>query len=134
MVIDCSKCPERGICCGLIPFSKEFYEKHKDKIKVKPIEVKEGEGIVVAATKNLRCVFQDPKTWLCAVYKDRPEMCRAFGTKEGINTKGLGLACTYFKPNGNPWSKAMQTRIARIKRKGAENLINKREKTRIEAI
>ena len=123
MVIDCSKCPEGAGCCGLIPFSKEFYEKHKDKIKVKPIEIIEGDGAVVPATKDLKCVFLDPKTNLCAVYNDRPEVCQLYGTKEGIKLKGLSLACPHFKPNGNEWSLAMKARIRHIGRKNFKKLL-----------
>lgn len=123
MVIDCSKCPEEIGCCGTIPFSKEFFEKNKDKIKVQPIEIIEKRGAVVAATKDLRCVFLDPKTRLCAVYDDRPEVCRLFGTKEGIKIRGLGLACPHFKPNGNEWSPGKKRQIKHVQRKNFKKLL-----------
>ena len=59
MVINCSKCPEGAGCCGCIPFPKELFEKYKNKIKVQPIDIKEGEGVVIAVTENLKCVFLD---------------------------------------------------------------------------
>ena len=36
-MIDCSKCPDRGACCGIIPMSKESIK--KESFQVKPKEI-----------------------------------------------------------------------------------------------
>jgi len=122
MVIDCSKCPEGSGCCGILPFSKEFTEKHKNDFQVEPTEIREG----VVVTDDFHCVFLNRKTRLCAIYDDRPEVCRLFGTKEGILRSNGGLACPHFKPNGNEWSKAMNARIRHKSRKNFIELLRKR--------
>jgi len=121
MGIDCSKCPENSGCCGIVPFEKEFTEKHKSKFQVKPVKIKEG----VVITEDFRCVFMNRETKLCAIYDDRPEVCRLFGTKEGIQKSGLGLACPHFKPNGNEWSPAMKAKIKHVARKNFKKMLRK---------
>ena len=125
MVIDCSKCPEGAGCCGILPFKKEFLEKHKEKFQVKPVQISDSKEIVGVITEDLKCIFLNRETNLCAIYQDRPEVCRLFGTKEGILKAGLGLACPYFKPNGSDWSKAMKTRIIRQCRKNLTSALKK---------
>ena len=124
-MIDCSKCPGQGICCGFFPFSEKFFEKYKDKMQVKPIKIFKQHGFIAAVTEDLRCVFQNPKTWRCAIYEDRPDICRLYGTKEGIQKKGLGIACPFFKPNGNEWSRAMQAKIYHLLEKGLRRIEKK---------
>ena len=128
MAIDCSKCPEESGCCGVIPFEKEFIEKHQGEFEVKPTEILGDEKNKIVVTEDLFCVFMNRGTKLCAVYNDRPEICRLFGTKEGIGKKGLGLACPHFKPNGNDWSPAMKAKIKHVARNNLRKLLRKAEK------
>ena len=122
MAIDCSKCPEGSGCCGILPFAEEFTEKHKNDFQVEPTEIREG----VVVTEDMLCVFMNRKTRLCAIYEDRPEICRLFGTKEGIKQKGITLACPHFKPNGNDWSPAMKSKIRHVARKNLRELMRKK--------
>lgn len=121
MGIDCSKCPEGSGCCGIVPLGEDLIEKHKKKFQVEPVEIKEG----VVVTEDLRCVFMNRETKLCAIYDDRPEVCRLFGTKEGIEKSGYGLACPHFKPNGNDWSPAMRAKIQHVVRKNLKKMMRK---------
>lgn len=121
-MIDCSKCPEKSACCGIFRIGDEFLEKHKDKFQV-ACEIKLG----AAFTDDLLCVFLNRKTRLCAVYENRPDVCKLFGTKEGVKIS-LGLACPHFKPNGNDWSPAMKTKITRHLNKSINKIIKETDK------
>jgi Fe-S-cluster containining protein len=106
-MIDCSKCPERGSCCGPVPFTKELLEKHRDKIKVEiEKEFEQDKGIWIIPKDGLACVFLDRQTRKCLIYEDRPEVCRIFG--EEI------LPCPYFKRSGNSRSKASMKKVNKL--------------------
>lgn len=126
MAIDCSKCPEGSGCCGLIQMPKDLIEKNKDKFQVEPKEIKIIGSLGVVLIDDLQCVFMNRKTKLCAIYDDRPEVCRLFGTKEGMQKAGLSLACPHFKPNGNDWSPAMKAKISHVTRKNLKKMLRKR--------
>jgi Fe-S-cluster containining protein len=118
MSIDCSKCKDRGCCCGIMIFTKDFIDKHKDKIQVKDFkEIAEGELIHLFIDDG-GCPFLNRATKVCEIYEDRPEICRRYGIDLSDNFK---IACPYFKPNGNEWSEAMKKRIERHR----EHFINK---------
>jgi len=123
MAIDCSKCPEGGECCGIIPLTKDLIENYKDKFQVKQTEILGKGSVRAVGTEDFHCVFMNRETKLCAIYDDRPEVCRLFGTKEGIQKKGLGLACPHFKPNGNDWSPAMKAKIKHVARNNLRKLL-----------
>lgn len=121
-MIDCSKCPERGSCCGPFPFKKDLFERNKDKMQVTPIKIIDGEKTISFITEDLLCVFLNRKTRLCSIYGDRPPICKIYGTKI---VKNHMITCPYFKPNGNPWSKAKATQIKRIQEKDIDNLMKR---------
>ena len=106
-MIDCSKCPNRGDCCGLIPFTNEFIEKHKDKFQVKEVKIISSSEEKTDITDDMHCIFLNRSTKRCTVYNDRPKVCRLYGV-----TDDERLACEFFKPNGNPRSEAGQKRPA----------------------
>ena len=70
-----------GSCCGPVPFAIEFYEQNRDKIQRKPKDEFYGAfpGMVLPITDYANCVFLKTNL-LCAVYKDRPEICKLYGT------------------------------------------------------
>ena len=107
-MIDCSKCLDRGSCCGPIPISKEIIEKHRDKFQVDKFKEFETEKGITILTDDLGCIFLDRKTKLCVIYEDRPTVCKLYGT-----TKDIKLACPYFKPNGNSRSEGKRKQIER---------------------
>ena len=103
-MIDCSKCPNPADCCGIFGLDASLVEKHKDKFQVKPKEIMtivKGKQYVV--TDDILCVFLNRKTKRCAIYEDRPEVCRLFGV-----SKDKKLQCPYFKPSGNRRSPASE--------------------------
>lgn len=87
MKINCLELIEKGVCksdcCGVVPFKKGWVEKHKADIQKQFITKHEiGRNLFVYETANLKCIFLTSKN-RCAVYDDRPEICRLFGTGTG---------------------------------------------------
>jgi len=123
-MINCNKCPDKGSCCGLIPFTKEFIEKHKDKFQVNEYKKVETSNQVCFLIDDLRCIFLNRKTNKCSIYEDRPGICKAYGT---TIVNDYMIACPYFKPNGNPWSDAKKKQIERIHNRQTKELLKKGE-------
>lgn len=72
------------------PFDIEFYEKHRHLITVEVDEVK-AHNKIIPLTKDRVCPFLIEK--ICAVYEERPPICKDFGqTSE--------LPCPFVKPDG----------------------------------
>jgi len=128
-MINCSKCPKRGDCCGIIPFNKELIKKHKDKFQVEvQKEVDMGEEVSFI-TEDLFCIFLNRQTKLCMIYEDRPRVCKLYGV-----TKNKDLQCPYFRPSGNKRSPASRKQIERHIDKMTNNIINHDKKIRIQKI
>jgi len=103
------KCKENcGECCGIVPIKKEIWEKHKQKKQREIEEIKEIRDEVYIICEDLKCIFLREPDKKCAIYEDRPQVCRNYGIG-----KFDALSCPYIKPNGNPRSPAMQRRIQR---------------------
>ena len=121
-MIDCKKCPEKGVCCGPVPFDKEFVEKHRNQFQTKPDkEVIAGDSMVILVN-DLRCIFFNRETKSCSIYEDRPGICRVYGT---TIAREYMIACPYFKPNGNPWSEAKRRQIDRIHERQTNELFKR---------
>ena len=117
--IDCSKCPEGAGCCGCIPIKKELFIKHIDKVQREIVEmIPIGRDEVFPRTEDFKCVFLTNEN-KCAIYEDRPNVCRDFGTNPGNNP---ALMCPYFKPTGGKRRPAETKKL----RKMVEYMINKR--------
>ena len=106
--IECSKCPDKGSCCGPVPFEKGFVEKYKDKIQVKSQKMVWDDNRDVFVTEDLGCIFLNRQTRDCMIYEFRPEICKAYGNSDDVR-----IACPYFKKNGNPRSEARTKQIFR---------------------
>jgi len=92
-------CPKNcGKCCAPIPFPNSFLVKHRDKLqqdssqRFKHKVRGTSEQLWVIITPNLKCPFWNPEIG-CAVYDDRPDICRKFGEVEK-------LPCPYFRMDG----------------------------------
>ena len=107
-MLDCSKvCPNKckADCCGYVPMEKKFWKKFKHMAQVEVKVLKWNTGHVMPLTENLACCFLD-KDYRCVIYKDRPMLCKLFGTK---NIQGL--RCPYLKPNGNKRGKKERKKL-----------------------
>jgi Fe-S-cluster containining protein len=107
-MIDCTKCPDRASCCGVMIFKNDFLEKYKDKIQGIPKEIISQGDDVYYMYEDFKCPFLDREKLICVIYDDRPEVCKKYGVTDDIR-----LMCPYFKPNGNPWSSAKRKQLER---------------------
>ena len=105
-MIDCSKCPDKGCCCGIFQMDKKLVEKHKDKFQVETEKIVEDKNWIALLTKDLGCIFLNRKTKNCMIYEDRPEVCRLYGI-----SKDPRLQCPYFKRSGARRSPGSQKKV-----------------------
>ena len=102
--IDCSKCPHKtgseAFCCGIIPFPLKFLEEHKPFFQENG-ELKENGEQAIILTPDFLCVFFNRKEHNCAIYEERPTVCKMYGEVEQ-------LQCPYFKRSGNRRSPASE--------------------------
>ncbi len=125
-MIDCSKCPEPGSCCGPFEMEPGFIEKHKDKIQKKPEKIVETSIGECALCDDLGCIFLNRETKKCAIYEDRPWICKDYGLVDDIR-----IMCPWFKANGNPRSEASRKKIGRW-HKNHNPVWNERKLNRVE--
>lgn len=124
-MIDCTKCPDRCGCCGIMIFDKSFLEKFKDKIQGKPMKIIEKGDSATYLYDDCRCPFLDRTALRCAIYEDRPEICRIYGTGKPNDPR---ILCPFFKPNGNAWSEAKRKQLERIRDRMVKVTLEKAEK------
>lgn len=86
-------CKGCGKCCGPVPFGIQFYHDHTEQLQTKPERELVGAfpGKVVPITKFGDCVFLTDESQ-CAIYKDRPAVCRLYGTTPEMKCPKLALA------------------------------------------
>jgi Fe-S-cluster containining protein len=86
-------------CCGIVPIKISLWQKKQHAIQSRPKEIMFGnsdEGkVVIPITENLCCPFL-MEDLSCAIYEDRPEVCRKFGDE----THEM-LCCPMQDKNGN---------------------------------
>ena len=122
-MIDCSKCPKPGDCCGIFPMNKELVEKNKDKFQVKPYKIVMMENSVGIITEDLLCVFLNRKIGKCTIYDQRPDICKLYGVLDDKR-----LRCPYFKRSGNRRSPGSQKQVEKHNIKMSEELMRNAEK------
>jgi len=71
-------CKNCGECCGIIPFDRSLFVKVQHLAR-KPYKVVDNGADLIADTDDGYCVFLDQNK-KCAIYKDRPVICRLYGT------------------------------------------------------
>lgn len=78
------KCKRCGLCCGIVPFLPEEYEKVKDTGIEFEQQIMENQVVYFPkyALQTMRCPFYDKKKKICTIYENRPEVCRLFGDGE----------------------------------------------------
>lgn len=69
----------KAACCGFAPIPADLYERRKYLIQRKVAMIQELPGKhVIAVDKNGVCAFLTCE-YTCAIYDERPEICRRFG-------------------------------------------------------
>lgn len=118
-MINCKKAIEDGICkadcCGPVVFPKQIVAKNIEKVQREIGEHKDaGDEIALLPKDGVACVFLTEE-YECAIYDDRPDVCKRFGCgRDEANKEELLLYCPHFKPNGNPWSPAKKKQLQRL--------------------
>lgn len=118
MEFDCkrqhSKC--KAICCGIIVFEKDFWEKHQDKVTTNPVEIVlfPDSKNVMPRTESGYCAFLR-EDHHCNIYDERPDICRKYGDESTPH-----MSCPYLKKDGTERSRQQRRAIQRIVDKGLE--------------
>ncbi len=99
-----SKC--KGMCCGVVPIPRVLWQKKQHAIQRQPKEVMKVEGVhkvtgeretvIIPMTEDHYCPFLK-KDLSCAIYEDRPEICRKYGDESHPM-----MCCPMQDKNGNP--------------------------------
>ena len=124
-MIDCSKCPNKGACCGIIPMSKESIKKESFQVKPKEI-IEDDKEMAYIITDDLFCVYLNRETRRCSIYENRPEVCKLYGV-----SKDKRLQCAYFKPSGNKRSEASKKQVEKYIDKMIDDLNQGRIRSKI---
>jgi hypothetical protein len=113
-------CPDNcGECCGAIPFEAEFLEKHKDKIQRPIIEsLPFAKTEIYPVTKGNACPFLRKEDMRCAIYEERPEICRRYGYDEDV------LPCPHYDKDGNKRCRQSFRRVQRQINKNVDKFID----------
>ena len=74
----CKRC---GMCCGIVPFQPDEYERVKDQGIQFEQQMIAGHVVYIPkyALQTQRCPFYDKKKKICKIYALRPQVCRDFG-------------------------------------------------------
>lgn len=75
-ISECIKC---GRCCGAIPLHKMLYDKLKHHAQVEHVVKQITRTIVIPLTEDCMCIFLKRASKQCAVYEERPQVCKMFG-------------------------------------------------------
>jgi Fe-S-cluster containining protein len=115
--MNCQKCLAKckAGCCGVIPFDRAFLKRHKPVREVLK-EIDTGE-FVILETEDMACPFLQAD-YACAVYADRPDVCRLYGNETQIN-----LTCQWLDKNGRERSRPERRQVERKITKFMDNFI-----------
>ena len=104
-------------CCGVVPLPADVWERNKHLIqrKLKEAVSAPHQEVYPLPEEGVSCLFLT-KDCTCAIYDDRPQVCRMYGIHPD-------LECPYLKPNGHLRSKASQKQVQRRINKGVNNFV-----------
>ena len=97
-------------CCGVVPIPRSLWQKKQHAIQIPVIETFKGqarnksdpsiqESFILPVTKDHYCPFLK-EDLSCAIYEDRPEICRKFGDESHPM-----MCCPVQDKDGNPRTK-----------------------------
>jgi Fe-S-cluster containining protein len=81
-----------GECCGCVPVSRSSWKKYQARA-VRIERVDEAGNLVLPITTDGKCCFLNDSRE-CAIYKDRPNICRIYG-------RSVKIPCPYIRPDGS---------------------------------
>ena len=108
--MQCRKLNSQGICqascCGLVPFDRELFTGKLLLLQREFYKIEElGNNEVLPMTKDMKCVFLTKQN-KCAIYEQRPTVCRDYGLIED-------MPCPLIGSKGNIRSPAKAKRTQR---------------------
>ena len=113
--------PGCSACCTVVFFPKGFIDVHKERIQREIEEIAPWkDGSEAPVTKDLKCPFLTNEN-KCAVYEDRPEVCRAFGLVPK-------LPCPYIRPDGKARTPGKARQMERQLRHETQNSMRRIER------
>ena len=120
MPFECKK--NCGMCCGPVPIKKETYEKNKGRAKPH-YSVDLGTHVLALQgtdeKPSAKCAFlQDDMK--CAIYEERPPICRVFGQTDA-------LPCPFLTKDGCPRNRKSRREVERLEDKRLKSLKKKME-------
>lgn len=80
-------------CCGIVPLKEDMAKRNEGLQQVSVTEIIRLSDSIVPVTEDMRCVFLDRSTKRCAVYNERPEICKRYG-------QVITLPCPYIRMSG----------------------------------
>lgn len=122
------------MCCSIVPFSKERWERNQHRIITQPKRIMPGygeskitensnevilEGDIIPETGTGKCPFLRDDM-LCNIYEDRPDICKKFGTESHLMMK-----CHFQDKEGRERSRQANRHILREQAKWTDGLINR---------
>jgi Fe-S-cluster containining protein len=112
----------KGECCGIVPIPYIVFKSNEDVIQCTPkrvdtIRLKDKRAVVLPVTDDLKCVFLNRETFKCAIYEERPDVCRLYG-------QNVRLLCAYVDMTGKFRGMRDRVRVARILDKKAEKKLS----------
>lgn len=105
-------------CCGVHTMPVGFYEQHQEKAYLPPTGLMETEIGVNVLTADMLCVFLHRVSKRCSIYKDRPRLCRQFGTLPSVLAQ-----CPYLNPDGTVRTRAQHKRFVRARDREAAKVM-----------
>ena len=70
----------RAACCGLVPIPARLLHECSNMMQRQiAMQVEVEDDNIIAVDDNFRCVFLTPD-YRCAIYDQRPQICRDFGS------------------------------------------------------
>lgn len=120
-MLDCKN--SCGECCGIISISKELAKRTEHLAQVKPKKIIENGNDIWVITEDLFCIYLNRKTKRCAIYDERPEVCRNYGSIPA-------LPCPYFREDGTRRDKIERTAIQIKINQQIDNILEKIEKNK----
>lgn len=107
-------CAGCGECCGCVPFKRKDWHRLKSRVQRPCIETDFIHDTILPYTESKICVFLTNEK-RCAIYADRPNVCRLFGTIPE-------LRCSYAHPEW-PESVTMAQYVNIFRKKGIEVIL-----------
>lgn len=107
-IVDSLRCA--ADCCGCVPIDRAVVDANRHLIDVKYTEMilPSSGDLSYPLTDDLVCVFLDRTVIRCAIYDDRPGVCRKYGDESHA-----AMFCPHLNKDGEVRTRAQRRRVNR---------------------